>query len=165
MHHRSPEDDAALGQAAEALFRLGRLFGRNGLVSGHPARAQELSRILIVQAVEAVQATAQEATVGAVAQQLAVDPSTASRLVADAIEDGYLVRSASPADNRRVQLGLTEDGHALAQSARDYQLSIFQQVTSDWTDQERAEFARLFVRFTEAVGAAVQSQLRDRKQL
>jgi DNA-binding MarR family transcriptional regulator len=165
MQHRSPEDDAALGQAAQALFRLGRLFARNGLASGHPARAQELSRILIVQAVEAVQATAQEATIGAVAQQLAVDPSTASRLVADAIKDGYLARSASLTDNRRVQLGLTEDGRALAQNARDYQLSIFQQVTGDWTDQERAEFARLFVRFTEAVGAAVQSQLSDRKQL
>ncbi len=52
----------------------------------------------------------------------------------------------------------------MAQSARDYQLSIFQQVTSDWTDQERAEFARLFVRFSEAVSASVQSQPSDQQQ-
>jgi DNA-binding MarR family transcriptional regulator len=161
MEHRSPEINATLSQAAESLFRLGRLFSRVAvptLVSGHTARALELSRILIVQAVETLQTMPeQEATIGAIAQQLTIDPSTASRLVADAIRDGYLVRGASPTDSRRVQLDLTEAGRTLAQSARAYQMTIFHQVTSDWSDQERAEFARLFVRFVEAVSTSVQA--------
>ncbi len=163
MDDRSQPSDALLTEAAEALFRLGRLFSRIGVPptsgSGRTARAIDLSRILIVQAVEAVQTrTRQEVTVGMIAQHLAVEPSTASRLVADAIKDGYLVRSVSPADSRRVQLDLTDTGRTLVQDAHTYQINVFRQVTHDWTEIERSEFARLFVQFTAAVAAAIQPQ-------
>lgn len=162
MNHSSQQPDVLI-QAAEALFRLGRLFSRVGVLSsgdGHTARAIELSRILIVQAVETVQTrTEQEVTIGIIAQQLAVEPSTSSRLVADTVKDGYIVRSASTTDSRRVQLDLTDTGRALAHDIRAYQLGIFRQVTSDWTESERTEFARLFVQFTEAVAVSVQARI------
>lgn len=153
--------ESLLDQAAEALFQLGRLFGRMAMPAASTAfpHSVELSRILIVQAVEAIHnRAAQPATVGAIGQHLAIDPSTASRLVAEAIKDGYLLRSASPEDGRRVYLALSDTGRMLAYHARIYQQDVFRQVTRDWTEAERTAFAGLFIRFTEAVTTAVQTQ-------
>ena len=149
---------ALLDSAGQALFRLGRLLTRQPL---HQALAQrtchavERSRILVVQAIEVgPSAPDEEVTVGTVAERLGVDPSTASRLVAEALRDGYLARDASPADARRARLALTDAGRALAGDARRYQRAVFERVTRDWTEQERHEFARLFVRFADAVARA-----------
>lgn len=162
MENSSQPPDALLAEAAESLFRLGRLFSKMGVLSSgtrRSARVVDLSRILVVQAVESIQAQSnQDATVGMIAQQLAVEPSTASRLVADTIKDGYVSRSVSLIDSRRVQLELTEAGRLLGQDARAYQTDIFRQVTHDWTEAERSEFARLFVQFTAAVADTLRSQ-------
>lgn len=147
-----------LDQASQALFNLGRLFSKP-LSPHRPAesggRAVELSRILVVQAIEAGSTGPdREMTVGTVAARLEIDPSTASRLVAETIRDGYLARTASQTDARRVPLTLTAAGRALATDARRYQRAVFEQVTRDWSDEERREFARLFVRFAAAVADA-----------
>ena len=156
-----PGDPAALDDAGPALFRLGRLFSKPPspqALTARTGRAIELSRILVVQAIEAGPGEAErEMTVGTVAVRLGIDPSTASRLVAEAIKDGYLSRATSRADARRAHLELTDAGRALAASARRYQRAVFEQVTRDWTDAERREFARLFVR----VAAAVAETLAD----
>lgn len=165
MEEHATPGDGTLTQAAEALFRLGRLFSRLSLPTkelSQTARSIELSRILIVQAVETIETRAEgEVTVGAIAQQLAVDPSTASRLVGDAIRDGYLIRTGSVIDSRRVRLEMTEAGRRLAAHARAYQVAIFQHVTRGWTPQERAEFARLFIHFTDAVAASMHNLPND----
>lgn len=162
MDDNAQQPDALLTQAAEALFRLGRLFSRIGVPAssvGSTARPIELSRILVVQAIDTVQReTEQEVTVGVIAQQLAVEPSTASRLVADAIKDGYITRSTSSTDSRRVQLGLSDSGRVLVQEVRRYQQDVFKQLTQSWAEFEQVEFARLFVQFSNAVGNLLQTQ-------
>lgn len=105
--------------------------------------------MLVVQAVETLGAG--EATVGTVAQQLGVDPSTASRLVAETLREGYLARLPSRADGRRAVLGLTDTGRELAEAARQYQRSVLERATRGWQGQERETFARLFVAFMKAV--------------
>lgn len=139
----------------DTLFRLGRAFSKQPLrqaLAGQIGHAVELSRVLVVQAVEeGPRGPGREVTVGAVAEWLGVDPSTASRLVAEAIQDGYLARTASPADGRRARLALTTAGRALAGDARRYQRAVFEQVTRDWSARERDEFARLFIKFAAAV--------------
>lgn len=150
-----------MGEAGKALFRLGRFFGRQALPQSLARRTEsgvELSQILAVQAVEAGLEADQEVTVGTVAQHLGLDPSTASRVVADAVRDGLLARAASQADGRRSLLELTEDGRNLAAAACGYQRSVFETVTANWTEAERQEFARLFVRF---VAEAHQKLLKD----
>lgn len=158
-------DELAL--AARALFSLGRTFARQSvreLVGERSGRAIDLSRVLVAQAVYdeqddagsadragAVDETIAEVSVGTVAERLGIDPSTASRLVADAVRDGYLVRSPSAHDARRVRLTLTETGRALAEASRHYQRQVFLEATTGWSEAERAEFARHFVRFAEAV--------------
>ncbi len=145
-----PDPLSPSGEAGKALFRLGRFFGRQSLPQSLVGRTEsgvELSQILAVQAVEAGLESAQEITVGTVAQYLGLDPSTASRVIADAVRDGLLARAASQADGRRSLLELTQDGRALASAASSYQRSVFEAVTASWPDAERQEFARLFVRF------------------
>jgi DNA-binding MarR family transcriptional regulator len=154
----SPASAAVLDEAGQALFRLGRLFARppqHQAPKGRAGQPVELSRILVVQAIAAgPDGPGQELTVGTVAARLDIDPSTASRLVAETIRDGYLARTASPADARRVRLELTAAGRALAADARRYQRAVFDHVTRDWSDEERRDFARLFIKFAAAVAEA-----------
>lgn len=152
------DPEAMLAEASRALFQLGRTFGKLPLqqvLTEQTARAAELSQILVVQAVEAQTGRAQTATVGAVAAELAIEPSTASRLVAQTIRAGYLVRTVSQTDGRAAQLALTPAGQELADQARRYQRAVFEQVTRTWPAPERQEFARLFVKFADAVSAAL----------
>lgn len=148
-------NDPLLNDASTALFRLGRVFSRqpmSDILAAHTGRAVELSRIMVVQAIELSAAEAeQEVTIGTVADHLGIDPSTASRLVAETIRERYVERAPSEHDARRARLVLTERGSDLARDARRYQRTVFDTLTQDWTMEERHEFARLFVRFAHAV--------------
>jgi DNA-binding MarR family transcriptional regulator len=143
------------------------VFSRSSLHQQLAARTEhgaELSHIFVVQAVEPRPGeTEPEVTVGVVAERLGVDPSTASRLVAESLRAGYLARTASPADGRRARLALTDAGRTLVADARRYQRSVFERATRDWSERERQEFARLFVEFADAVAAAV-AEARDRQR-
>jgi len=147
MGKRTPDDITT--EAAQALFRFARLFSRPARQMHHEPDAPtvELSRILVVESVESMET----ATVGSVAQHLDIDPSTASRLVAQTIRDGYLVRVASQEDGRRALLELTAAGKQLADAARSYQLKVFMRATQDLTPKERDTFARQFVAFADSI--------------
>lgn len=147
-------DPTALDDAGRALFRLGRMFDRQRVrkvLAGDSERSVELSRIFAVQAVEAGLAeSGGEVTVGAVAERLGVDQSTASRLIAETIREGYIARAPSETDGRRIRLELTEAGRKLAGDARRYQRSVFEDLTRDWPAHEREEFARLLAKFADS---------------
>jgi DNA-binding MarR family transcriptional regulator len=147
--------DAALDQAGQALFRLGRLFSRHPVKNQwrhNAAQSVELSHILVTEAVASASVErGQHVTVGVVAERLGIDPSTASRLVAETIEAGYLARLSSPLDKRRLCLELTDTGHELRVHAQAYQRAVFAHVTGDWTADEQHEFARLLVKFVASV--------------
>ncbi len=139
-------------QAGRLLFKLVRLLGRPREFAPTSASGQpvDLSRILVVQALHTAIAEggpAAEISVGTVAAQLAIDPSTASRFVADALHDGFLRSTASATDARRRCLALTPAGEQLAAAAYRYQQEIFATATQDWPEAERAAFARQFIRF------------------
>lgn len=152
---KEAEDAAVMDDAGRALFRLGRMFDRQRVrkvLAGDSERSVELSRIFAVQAVEAGLAeSGGEVTVGAVAGRLGVDQSTASRLIAETIREGYLARAPSEADGRRIRLELTEAGRKLAGDARRYQRSVFEDLTREWPEHEREEFARLLAKFADSV--------------
>jgi DNA-binding MarR family transcriptional regulator len=96
-----------------------------------------------------------EVTVGLVGERLGLDPSRASRLVAQAIQAGYVVRVASQADGRRIRLELTQEGHELAQAGHRFRQAVFGRLMSDWSDRDRQNFARLLTRFTDALAEEV----------
>lgn len=155
------DEEIMLTAASRALFQLGRTFSKlplRQLLTAATTQAVELSQILVVQAVDAATAAGQSATIGSVAEALAVDPSTASRFVTQTIRAGYVMRTAAPHDGRAVQLALTTAGHALADHASQYQRAVFAQVTRAWSAEEQLTFARLFVKFADAVTEAIEKQ-------
>ncbi|MFI5844781.1 MarR family winged helix-turn-helix transcriptional regulator [Catenuloplanes sp. NPDC051500] len=97
-----------------------------------------------------------EITVGGVAEQLAVDPSVASRMVAECINDGLLVRRASQRDGRRTVLELSAEGVRLRDRFRSQHRQAFIEITRDWPESKRLTFARLLIEYADASVALTQ---------
>ncbi|MBE1536099.1 MarR family winged helix-turn-helix transcriptional regulator [Actinomadura algeriensis] len=94
----------------------------------------------------------QEVSVGLVAARLGVDASRGSRVVAEAVKSGYVRRVASQEDGRRIHLELTDAGRTVVEATRRTRQEHFAQAMRNWTDAERAEFARLLTRFVDGYG-------------
>jgi DNA-binding MarR family transcriptional regulator len=90
-----------------------------------------------------------EPSVGIVAEHLGVDPSRASRMVADAVRGGYLRRVASQVDGRRMCLQLTGAGRKLLKTTSRFRRHLFSRVMAGWSENDCAEFARLLTKFTQ----------------
>ncbi len=152
-----PQTNAEIIDAAgRALFDLGRVFNRlprRDLATSDTGPDADLGMIVLAQTIGGIPSAEGPITVGTVAARLALDPSTASRLVARGVERGLLHRRASTSDGRAVALSLTDAGERLAAAAGRYQRSIFDAATVDWSPSDRATFARLFVEFATAVMA------------
>lgn len=144
--------------ADELLDAVGPAFGklrRSSLLEVRDAISQkDLSRTLVLRIVQdAAREDGREVTVGAVADHLGVDPSVASRMVTDCIAAGYLVRAASQQDGRRTVLHLAPAGEELMERFRRHQRAAFDQITADWPERERLEFARLMLKYVESQDA------------
>ncbi|MFB9722046.1 MarR family winged helix-turn-helix transcriptional regulator [Planobispora longispora] len=141
--HVARQDAVVEAGAGQALFRFVRHWSRRWNADGTPAE-----RGRDVQVTEAVHALRgrQQVTVNDVAAELGIDQSGASRMVAHAVDQGYLITHRAPADARRRAVGLTDAGLALLDAAHSWQESTFAALTSDWTGAERAEFHRAMLR-------------------
>jgi DNA-binding MarR family transcriptional regulator len=109
------------------------------------------SAVDVLDAIEAAEQAGTPATVSRIAATLNVDQPRASKLVAAAVEAGLVRREADQADGRRTPLVRTEQGNALFEELHRFRRSIFATAMSDWTDAERATFARLLTRFVESL--------------
>lgn len=89
-----------------------------------------------------------ETNVGTVAERLGIDPSRASRVVAEMVAAGYARRAVSQADARRAILELTPAGRALVEAVRGYKLLLMGDFLSAWTEQELSVFVPLLERFS-----------------
>lgn len=146
------ETQRLLDMAAEALFELRRVWSARPVelfINGKMPGSSEVSRALVVRAVaEGTRQPGIEVTVGVVAQVLDVDPSRASRLVADAVRVGYVRRVTTPSSKARVQLELTEQGQEAIEAIRAHHRAALLYLTREWPERDRLEFARLISRFT-----------------
>lgn len=149
----TPPETAADG--GPALFRLVRFWSRRWITRAAQELTGEMGHVQHILAVEAVHGTtdaSEEATVGAVAHQLGLDHSGASRIVRDAVGAGYLTRTASERDRRRVCLRLTERGHELLAGSRRWQRRAFDELTEGWDDHDRRLFAGYLRRLADEMG-------------
>ena len=92
-------------------------------------------------------ATAGETMVATVAERLAIDPSRASRLVSEMVDQGYARRSVSQADGRRAIVVLTERGQAVVDAVRTYKYLIMGAHLASWPEGELERFVPLLERF------------------
>jgi DNA-binding MarR family transcriptional regulator len=120
-----------------ALLEVRRLVNRPGYrrrLLGPIGRPVELSTVRVLHAVDQAEVAP---SIGDVAATLAIDPSTASRLVDARVSDGLLERSPDPDDRRRVVLHLTDPGRALLVELADSRREMLAEVTRGWDTTER----------------------------
>jgi DNA-binding MarR family transcriptional regulator len=164
--------DSVLDKIETALFHVRLVWAKPEIMrklrdQGPSERPVQTSSLLVVHAVAQLSTDdggeappspspspsagrAEDVTVGAVAERLSIDPSTASRLVGHAIDAGFVARRPSPRDARRANLQLTDAGRRLKAVADRFRRAYLAELLADWTEAERVEFARLLTRFTEA---------------
>ncbi|GIG58789.1 putative HTH-type transcriptional regulator YxaD [Longispora fulva] len=86
--------------------------------------------------------------------------STISRQVAALEAAGMVERDADPADGRASLVRVSEQGHAVLEHNRGKWRAEIASMLSDWNENERGEFARLFTQLNEAM--AVRCAVEDK---
>lgn len=89
--------------------------------------------------------------VTALAQHLALDASTITRQVARLVESGLVIREPDQEDRRAVRHRLTPAGRRELRTLRRARRELFAELLEDWSEEERAQFSRLLLRFNEAL--------------
>lgn len=92
-----------------------------------------------------------EPTVGLLAEEMAVDPSRASRIASDLVDRGYLARAASQDDGRRSVLELTDKAGKLFQAFHTAKWQRTMRLFQDWSSDEIVSFARLFAKYRDGM--------------
>ncbi|WP_159453203.1 MarR family winged helix-turn-helix transcriptional regulator [Aquimixticola soesokkakensis] len=96
-----------------------------------------------------------EPTIGLVAEELAIDPSRASRIVSDLVSKGLVARVPSQNDGRKSILSLSDAGSAALDKFRAIKWRFVGGLFEDWEPQDIATFSRLFRKYASNVSAAV----------
>ncbi|MBJ3785361.1 MarR family winged helix-turn-helix transcriptional regulator [Devosia sediminis] len=91
---------------------------------------------------------ADEVMVSTVAERLSIDPSRASRLVSEMVDQGYARRAVSQADARRTIIELTERGQTVVDAVRAYKFLIMGDFLGQWSQAELDAFIPMLKRFS-----------------
>ena len=152
MDGKTNSDVAAVERAMVAIRRsqtrrtLARLAEREG-------RSTSGSTFDVLDVVEAAEQAGAPASVSSLAAALPIDQPRASKLVAAAVEAGLVRREADQTDGRRALLVRTEAGRAATDEVHRFRGSIFAAAMADWSDADRADFARLLTRFVDRLNS------------
>jgi DNA-binding MarR family transcriptional regulator len=98
--------------------------------------------VLVTEAVHALSQRGAPTTVNAIAHEIGIDQSGASRLVRSATAAGYLVMAASAADGRRREASLTPAGRSMLDHAHRWQEEVFAHLTTGWSQTKRRDFQK-----------------------
>ena len=88
-------------------------------------------------------------SIGEIAEAIGVDQPRASRLVQQGVELGVVRREADPDDARRTRVALTDAGRALVRGFRGDRRAAVDRALSTFTDEERADLARLLAKLAD----------------
>lgn len=133
------------------MARMRLLIGRRyigRLAISRAGAGLELSHLDILSLVRRLSRT-QEVTVGALAEQMRLDHSRVSRVVADLVKRGVLRREASQEDARRTLVALTDEGVAWLDRMNDVKHEVIGQILADWSHEDLELFGALYERFVE----------------
>jgi len=149
-----PLDPAALDRLDDALVEVRRVLQRPGYrraVLGELAGTVGLQTIRVVRLVERAD---RAPTIGAVAEALVVDPSTASRAVDRAVEAGLLERRVCSDDGRRARLHLTGPGRELLAEVSTRRRTVLARAVRDWDPGDVDALQALLERLLDGFDAA-----------
>lgn len=154
-----PLPDPAIEQIANAMsqWRLvfsRRYIGRNALEAVAPGLKH--AHLDILEAVHRL-STEGEATVGAIAEILNIDPSRSSRMVSELVDNGLLRRAVSQSDGRRAVVELGDKASGFFQAKRAIQRDLLGQITTGWPRDDVERFSDLLGRFVEGLEASTRA--------
>ncbi len=154
----------------ENLLRIGQVMTRMRLMTGrrmigrlaiqNVAPGLELSHLDVIDAVRRAEGSG-EVTVGTIAEILRIDPSRASRIVAEMVTRGVLRRKASQADARRIVVVLTTLGQRLLAEIQAQKFALIESIIADWPAEDIEVFSRLFERFIGGYEHVFQTRLKE----
>ncbi|ELP69454.1 MarR family winged helix-turn-helix transcriptional regulator [Streptomyces turgidiscabies] len=148
-------EDGVLNAVELAMIRIRRRQSRRSLA--RPAlrgmtEPLDLNTLSVIDAVDEGRSESErDVTVGFVADRLAIDPSRASRIVADAVRSGFVRRVASQEDGRRSCLALTRSGREAVSAAHRTRQDFYARALKDWDPEEQLQFSRLLTRFVDSL--------------
>ncbi|WP_329277726.1 MarR family winged helix-turn-helix transcriptional regulator [Streptomyces sp. NBC_01451] len=148
-------EDGVLNSVELAMIRIRRRQSRRSLARPAMegmAEPLDLNTLSVIDAVdEGASESERDVTVGFVADRLAIDPSRASRIVADAVRSGFVRRVASQEDGRRSCLALTRSGREAVSAAHRTRQDFYSRAFKDWDPDEQKHFARLLTKFVDSL--------------
>lgn len=104
------------------------------LLLGSDARVTSVSTLRVLRAVEQAQTVGDGASIGDVAEYMAVEHSTASRTVAPVVAAGLLTKTIAADDQRRCVLVLTAAGREALAAVTNRRRELVADVVADWPD-------------------------------
>jgi DNA-binding MarR family transcriptional regulator len=149
----SQSTDSEIRRISQVLGRLRVLIGRRLIgraAIANIAPGTDLSYMDVLSVIPPTSDDPRETpgtSVGAVAQAMRIDPSRASRLVSQMVDQGFLARVASPSDGRSSLVVRTDLGQRLHLEIREVKRRVITEALEGWTPEEIASFAALFDRF------------------
>ncbi|MDQ0560703.1 DNA-binding MarR family transcriptional regulator [Rhizobium mesoamericanum] len=135
-----------------------RLIGRLAIQSVAPGL--ELSHLDVLDTVRRAQELG-DVTVGTIAEMMRIDPSRASRIIAEMVGRNILRRKASQADARRIIVVMTPLGQRLLSEIRAQKLAFVSEVVKDWRPEEIEAFGELFEKFISGYEDIFQARIKD----
>ncbi len=146
---RENADNDAMDRISGAMTRnrlmtRRRILGR--LAIARVAPALEITHLDVLDVVSRVEPPA-KATIGAVAEGMRIDPSRASRIVAELVAQNVLERRVCQSDARRSILVITAKGGKLLDEIHAVKRGLIESVTESWSAEELDSFSRLYERF------------------
>jgi DNA-binding MarR family transcriptional regulator len=154
---------APLADIGQAMTRMRFLIGRRFIGRMAVQRigtGLELSDIDAIGVIKRI-GSQQEVTVGTIAEQLRIDPSRGSRIVAELVRQGLLERAASQEDGRRSLVRVTAAGQKVLDEIEAIKREIIIEATAGWPQADVETFGRLYMRFTEGLEARFDRFERD----
>lgn len=144
--NRSPKKDPippGLAGAGPALFSLVRFWSRRWVAAAVDGLGDDDARTLDVLVVDAVAAAERQGStsIAAVARELGIDRSGASRMVSDAADRGHVRKGRSSEDARRTTVELTAAGRGLLAGAHTWQEQAFARLVDTWDPDDAARLA------------------------
>ncbi|ODQ93650.1 MarR family winged helix-turn-helix transcriptional regulator [Mycolicibacterium holsaticum] len=114
-----------------------------------------VSTLRVLRAVEQCQQLGPGASVGDVADFMAVEHSTASRSVAAVVAAGLLTKTFAADDQRRCALVLTDEGRNALDAVTERRRDLVAEMVVDWPDDDVDTLVSLLARLADRFEGAV----------
>lgn len=123
----------------QLLFSFVRHWSRRA-AAGDAAVRERGRLVLVTEAVGSLTGRGEPATVNAVARELGIDQSGASRMIKSAVDAGYLATGKGAVDARRREVSVAVAGVAALEHAHAWQEEVFAELTATWSQARRDNF-------------------------